>query len=97
MNDLTSEACTGDETYKVVSTMTEEAKKVVAAMNCTAPAAMHHAENDSILQTGPMQHDNVQQQQSEAPDDPDSSMLHNPTRIKPKGCPSEKEKKEGNL
>jgi hypothetical protein len=27
MNDLASEACTGDETYKVVSAMIEEAKK----------------------------------------------------------------------
>jgi hypothetical protein len=32
MNDLAFEACTGDETYKVVSAMIEEAKKVVAAM-----------------------------------------------------------------
>jgi hypothetical protein len=35
----------------------------------------------------------VQQQQPEAPDDPDSSMLRNPARIKPKGRPSEKEKR----
>jgi hypothetical protein len=61
MNDLASEACTGDETYKVISAMIEEAKKVVATMKRTTPVVMQDEEDDSIPHTGHMQHENVQQ------------------------------------
>jgi hypothetical protein len=62
-------------------------------MKRTAPAVMYHRKDESIPHTGPVQHGNVQQQQPEAPDDPDNSMLRIPARIKPKGHPSEKEKR----
>jgi hypothetical protein len=65
-------------------------------MKRIAPTVMHHRKDESIPHTGPVQHGNVQQQQPEAPNDPDNSMLHNPARINQKATP-QRRRKEGNL
>jgi hypothetical protein len=99
INDLAFDACTADDTYTWVSTMTEEAKHKVAAMRKARGVAQQEGEEG--LQDGvhQQQHEEqqqqheAQQQKQEATGPPGSSALRNPSRIKPKGRPSKKEKR----
>jgi len=92
-NDLASDACFNDETYRVVSTMIDEARKIVAAMR----SALDDAQQNSVAHEqglpphqGEQQPTDTQQQHQDAQDDVPSSMLKNPSRVKPKGRPKEK-------
>jgi hypothetical protein len=99
MNDLALDACIVADTYKVVLVMIDEANKVVVATRIAQSAAQQE-ENEDVgppakNDNQPSEQTNVtqQEQQKEGQPPPSSSNLRIPARVKPKGCPSEKEKR----
>jgi hypothetical protein len=99
MNDLALDACIAADTYKVVLVMIDEANKVVATTRIAQSAAQQE-ENEDVgplakNDNQPSEQTNVtqQEQQKEGQPPPSSSTLRIPARVKPKGCPSEKEKR----
>jgi hypothetical protein len=96
MNDLASDACISDDTYAMVSDMIAEAKKVVATMN-RARIGKQQVDTENV--DTPIQN---QEQPDVAPQafcdmqtrTTDINSLRNPARVKPKGRPSEKEKRK---
>lgn len=98
MNDLASDACISDDTYAVVSGMIDEARKIVGTMRRAQAVAQQVGEDDATTQVQNRENQQQQppetvQQQPEAKDAPATSELRNPARVKPKGRPSEKEKR----
>jgi hypothetical protein len=98
MNDLASDACYDDETYKTVSTMVDEASKLVAAMH----KAQHNeqqgegdnaAQQDNGQNSGIASNTNNENNQPAEQDAAPSSELKNPERRKNKGRPTEKSKR----
>jgi hypothetical protein len=92
MNDLASDACFNDDTYVVVSSMLDEATKLVATMRRAQNDVQQEVEEEDEGDNGLLPQQS-QQQQTEAEDVVTSSMLKNPPRKKPKGHPKEKEKR----
>jgi hypothetical protein len=91
MNDLASDACFDDSTYDVVSSMLDEATRLVATMRTAQTDVQQEGEGEeTVNDLLPQQ---AQQQQAEAADAAASSILKNPPRTKPKGRPKEKEKR----
>lgn len=101
MNELASDACFTDETYVAVSKMIDDAKRLVANMRNT----QHATREQEVEQQGggpeillqeqsiPPQHGVNNQRQEEERNDAPSSTLKNPARVKPKGRPTEKSKR----
>ncbi|KAM0898756.1 hypothetical protein ACQ4PT_021737 [Festuca glaucescens] len=107
LNRLAADACVADDTYAVVTDMIAETRRTVVAMhrarNATheekegenaadPPQAPHDMRQQQQEQDNEQNRDNQQQQQA-AQDTPATSNLRNPTIIKPKGRPSEKEQR----
>ncbi|KAM0850814.1 hypothetical protein ACQ4PT_052830 [Festuca glaucescens] len=106
LNSLAADSCIADDTYAVVLDMVDEAKNVVAAMHRARVAGQQGQEEEEGNTPEPraanvhleqQQHgcDQKQQQQEQpvAQETPSISNLRNPTRVKPKGSPSEKEQR----
>lgn len=92
MNNLASDACFNEDAYAVVSSMVDEATKVVATMRRAQHVAQQQEEENATSTQQPQMH--YQNQQQPAPQDaPTTSMLQNPPRTKPKGRPKESEKR----
>jgi hypothetical protein len=106
LNSLAADSCIADDTYAIVLDMVDEAKKVVAAMHRARIAGQQGQGEEHGDATDPrssnvhheqQQHgSNLNQQQQEQPvahETPSNSNLRNPTRVKPKGRPKEKEQR----
>lgn len=105
MNDLASDACFADDTYAVVSGMINEAKKVVAQMRIARNQVQQEGEDNVEAPTEQQQHQQPVTQEDQQPvadeeqqpvaEDaaPATRNLRNPERRKPKGRPSEAEKR----
>ncbi|KAK1680090.1 hypothetical protein QYE76_040938 [Lolium multiflorum] len=106
LNSLAADSCIADDTYAIVLDMVDEAKKVVAAMHRARVAGQQGQGEEHGDATDPrssnvhheqQQHgSNLNQQQQEQPvahETPSNSNLRNPTRVKPKGHPKEKEQR----
>ncbi|KAK1695366.1 hypothetical protein QYE76_012063 [Lolium multiflorum] len=106
LNSLAADSCIADDTYAIVLDMVDEAKKVVAAMHRARVAGQQGQGEEQGDATDPrssnvhheqQQHgSNLNQQQQEQPvahETPSISNLRNPTRLKPKGRPKEKEQR----
>jgi hypothetical protein len=98
MNDLASDACYDDETYKTVSTMVDEASKLVAAMR----RAQHNeqqgegdnaAQQDNGQNSGIASNTNNENNPPAEQDAAPSSELKNLEQRKNKGRPTEKSKR----
>ncbi|KAM0838672.1 hypothetical protein ACQ4PT_060833 [Festuca glaucescens] len=95
INDLASDACISDDTYAMVSDMIAGAKKVVATMH-KERIGKQQVDNQNV--DPPIQN---QEQPDVAPrafcdmqtGTTYTNSLRNPARVKPKGRPSEKEKR----
>ncbi|KAK1648197.1 hypothetical protein QYE76_066002 [Lolium multiflorum] len=106
LNSLAADSCIADDTYAIVLDMVDEAKKVVAAMHRARVAGQQGQGEEHGDATDPrssnvhheqQQHgSNLNQQQQEQPvahETPSNNNLRNPTRVKPKGRPKEKEQR----
>jgi hypothetical protein len=98
MNDLASDACYDDETFKTVSTMVDEASKLVFAMRRTRHneqqgegdnAAQQDNGQNSGIASNTNNENNPPAEQDAAP----SSELKNLERRKNKGRPTKKSKR----
>ncbi|KAM0837696.1 hypothetical protein ACQ4PT_061464 [Festuca glaucescens] len=97
MNQLASDACFNDETYVVVSSMVDEASKLVATMR-KAKIQVQQEGDDWVPQQGENQKQqqaeaHQQQQQPAAEEATTSQQVKNPPRTKPKVRPKLKEKR----
>jgi hypothetical protein len=98
MNDLASDACYDDDTYKKVSSMVDEASKLVATMR-RARQNEQQGEGANVEAQDNGQNSefasNTQNENTPATtqDVGASSELKNPARRKPKGRPKEKSKR----
>jgi hypothetical protein len=93
MNDLTSDACYDDETYKMVSIMVDEASRVVAMMRRARHNEQQSEGEGAELQDNGHNSGIASNNPITAQDFAPSRKLKNPERRKNKGSPTEKTKR----
>ena len=93
MNNLASDACYAEDTYAIVSSMVDEASKIVTNMR-RARNGMQQQQEDIQPEQHEAGHQGNEAQQKAAVDEAQGSgNLRNPPRNKPKGRPKETEKR----
>jgi hypothetical protein len=93
MNNLASDACYAEDTYAIVSSMVDEASKIVTNMR-RARNGMQQQQEDMQPEQHEAGHQGNEAQQKAAVDEAQGSgNLRNPPRNKPKGRPKETEKR----
>nr|XP_051190554.1 uncharacterized protein LOC127303882 [Lolium perenne] len=93
MNNLASDACYAEDTYAIVSSMVDEASKIVTNMR-RARNGMQQQPKDMQPEQHEAGHEGNEAQQKAAVDEAQGSgNLRNPPRNKPKGRPKETEKR----
>nr|XP_051219333.1 uncharacterized protein LOC127336545 [Lolium perenne] len=93
MNNLASDACYAEDTYAIVSSMVDEASKIVTNMRRARNGMQQQQEGMQPEQHEAGHQGNEAQQKAAVDEAQGSGNLRNPPRNKPKGRPKETEKR----